>query len=108
MSQRAPHYGAGVISYPHLSMFMFATLLSRQMRQPVLDATGLAGGYDTDLEWTPEPIRPAGPDAPGVEDPAGRSIYSAIQEQLGLKLESRKGPVDTLVIEHAEKTPLEN
>ena len=107
-SERPARYGRGVISQPRLSMFAFATLLSRQLGQPVLDETGLRGLYDIRLEWTPEPERPAAPDAPASEALAGSSIYSAITEQLGLKLEGRKGPVDTLVIVHAEKMPADN
>lgn len=76
----------------------------------VVDRTGLAGGYDVDLNWTPDQIpRPAGGGDQPVQvngvtvDPNGPSLFTALQEQLGLKLESSKGPVDVLVVEHAEK-----
>ena len=78
-----------------------ATLLNRS----VLDKTGLTGNYDFDLNWTPDgaTIRgPGDPDAP-PPDPNGPSIFTAVQEQLGLELKSAKGPVEVLVIDHAEK-----
>jgi uncharacterized protein (TIGR03435 family) len=65
----------------------------------VVDKTNLTGKYDIDLEWTPEPaLMQSTP-----PEPAGPSIFTALQEQLGLKLESAKGPVKTLVIDHIER-----
>jgi uncharacterized protein (TIGR03435 family) len=75
----------------------------------VVDKTGLAGNYDANLTWTPDqmPQRPPGaPELPPV-DPNGPSIFTAVQEQLGLKLESQKGPVAVLVIDRVER-PKEN
>lgn len=71
--------------------------LGERLQRPVLNRTGLTAHYDFKLEWTP--------DSPGATggDTSGPSIFTAIQEQLGLKLESQKAPVDTLVIEGAEK-----
>ena len=74
------------------------TQLSGTLGQPVLDKTGLTGEYDYELEWAPENAA-AEVDAPG--------IFTALQEQLGLKLESQKAPVEVLAIDHAEK-PSEN
>ncbi|MGP0074894.1 MAG: TIGR03435 family protein [Bryobacteraceae bacterium] len=81
----------------------------------VLDKTDLAGKYDVDLQYTPAQAQlPAPPPPPGVSlpplppiDPNGPSLFTALQEQLGLKLESTKGPVDILVIDHVER-PSEN
>jgi uncharacterized protein (TIGR03435 family) len=78
----------------------------------VVDRTGLTGGYDIDLKFTPTPAQlPPGPPPPGVElpaiDPNGPSLYAALQEQLGLKLETERGPVDVVVIEKIER-PREN
>jgi uncharacterized protein (TIGR03435 family) len=93
-------------------MTLLASMLSQVVQRSVVDRTGLAGGYDFDLRWTPDqlPARPAGTPADqpfrmnGVEiDPNGPSIFTAIQEQLGLKLESTRGPVDVLVIDHVER-----
>ena len=88
--------------------------------RPVVDKTGLAGAYDVMLDFTPEGMGP-GPKAPapgeGGGNPAeaprdsndsGATIFTALQEQLGLKLESRKGPVELLVVESAEKAPTKN
>jgi uncharacterized protein (TIGR03435 family) len=61
----------------------------------VRDDTGLTGSFDLDLQWAP--------DQPAQEPTASVSIFTAAQEQLGLKLESTKGPVDVLVIDHAEQ-----
>jgi uncharacterized protein (TIGR03435 family) len=84
--------------------------LSRVTGRPVLDMTGLKGFYSFTLEYTPEeaPSAPA-PGAPPIpESTVGPSLLSAIQEQLGLKLEARKAPVEILVVDHAEKVPTEN
>jgi uncharacterized protein (TIGR03435 family) len=76
----------------------------------VIDRTGLTGGFDFTLTWTPDQIPQGqpGPPPPGAPplppiDPNGPSIFTAVQEQLGLKLESTKGPVDVLVIDRAEQ-----
>jgi uncharacterized protein (TIGR03435 family) len=85
-----------------MQMNTLARLLSRMTRMPVLDMTGLTGFYQFDLRYANEV-------SPGPEEtPAGPSIFTAVQEQLGLKLESKKGPVEVLVIDHAEKVALEN
>lgn len=77
----------------------------------VVDKTGLTGNFDIDLAWTPDDSQymqlPPGVPKPPPSDAAPVSIFTAIQEQLGLKLESQKGPVDVLVIDRAEK-PSEN
>jgi uncharacterized protein (TIGR03435 family) len=80
--------------------------LSIFTRRIVVDKTGLTGGYDIDLVWTPDQM-PSGPPPPGVTmpaiDPNGPSIFTALQEQLGLKLESQTSPVDVLVIDRVER-----
>ncbi|HEY4084979.1 MAG TPA: TIGR03435 family protein [Bryobacteraceae bacterium] len=77
------------------------SVLSRYMKALVVDQTGLAGEFEVKLVWTPD-------DRPAPEDQQGASIFAAVQEQLGLKLESRKGPMEVMVVDHAEKTPTEN
>jgi uncharacterized protein (TIGR03435 family) len=70
----------------------------------VVDRTGLTGKYDFTLTWTPDQgAAPPGPDGGATENVPGPSIFTAIQEQLGLKLEPAKGPVKTLVIDHIER-----
>ena len=67
----------------------------------VLDRTGLEGRYDIDLRWTP-PV-PAQADAGAAALPDGPSIFTALTEQLGLKLEKRDEPLDVVVIDHIEQ-----
>jgi uncharacterized protein (TIGR03435 family) len=68
--------------------------------RPVIDQTGLKGRYDFTLEWTPDNVPPGDATAP--------SLFTAVQEQLGLKLESRKAPVEIIIVDSAEKNPTEN
>ena len=86
-----------------------------QLGRTVIDKTDLKGEYDFKLEWAAEPgqggLESLGlpPDQPRPQpaDANGPSIFTAVQEQLGLRLESQKGPVEIIVIDHAEK-PFEN
>jgi uncharacterized protein (TIGR03435 family) len=85
-----------------------ADALSGFAGRPVIDRTGFKGTLDIDLRWTPEgyAVKPTGDNEAqrsAVPPEAGPSLFSAIQEQLGLKLVSTKGPIDALVIERAEK-----
>jgi uncharacterized protein (TIGR03435 family) len=72
----------------------------------VVDQTGLSGTFDLDLEWTPDQMPQAQPGAPPAVLPPppsdGPSLFAAIQEQLGLKLDATRGPVEVLVIDSAE------
>ena len=84
------------------SLRRFAEFLSDEAGRPVVDRTGLSGSYELTLDWTPD-------DSPTTNDSAaGPSLFTALQEQLGLKLDSTKGPVEMLVIDRAERTPTEN
>ena len=98
------------------SLAQFANSLGMFTGRVVIDRTGLTGNYDFNLTWTPDQMPPRAPGTPadqpiranGVDiDPNGPSIFTAVQEQLGLKLDSQRGPVAMLVIDHAEK-PVEN
>jgi uncharacterized protein (TIGR03435 family) len=82
-----------------------AKVLSGPSGRIVIDRTGLAGSFDYQLEWVPDPanmpmINGAKPDGSKLDGP---SIFTAVQEELGLRLEATKGPVEILVIESAEK-----
>jgi uncharacterized protein (TIGR03435 family) len=81
------------------SVANLAVYLSRQLRRPVVDATTLAARYNFELSWTPE----LSPCADSTE--SAPSIFTALQEQLGLKLESIKGPSEVVVIDAAEMPP---
>jgi len=80
----------------------FVRFLAVDLRRPVTDATGLTGTYAFDLKWTPDRPANAEPGAATPSDP-GPTIFTAIEEQLGLRLEARKAPVETLIIERVEK-----
>jgi uncharacterized protein (TIGR03435 family) len=100
------YYGRGRLSYKHIPMDRLAVLLSRQLRQPVFNKTGLSGAFDVELNWTPDDT-PSG--MPAEADSAPRPyIFNAIQQQLGLKLEASKEPVEVLVVDRADKVPLGN
>jgi uncharacterized protein (TIGR03435 family) len=91
-------------------MSMLAGQLRRLLGRPVHDETGLTGEYDFKLEWTPdEPPANAGTAEARTAPPdrTGPSIFTALQEQLGLRLESRKGVVVVLVVDRVER-PSEN
>jgi uncharacterized protein (TIGR03435 family) len=84
--------------------------VSQQAGRAVVDRSGLTGNYDFDLTWTPEQF--ANRETPAVVngnsiDPNGPSLFTALQEQLGLKLDAQRGPVDVLVVERIER-PTEN
>jgi uncharacterized protein (TIGR03435 family) len=101
--------GLGHIHHNRITMLMLATLIARFTRTPVLDQTAIPGFFEVKLDWARDNSLPsAAPDAPPPEPADGPSIFEAVQKQLGLKLEKRKGPVDVLVVDHAEKTPLAN
>jgi uncharacterized protein (TIGR03435 family) len=95
-------YGAGRLVWTRLSMDRLALLLSRLLKQPVFNQTGLKDAYDVDLTWQPDDV-PADSDAALKPD-----IFTAVQQQLGLKLEVSKEPLEVLVVDRAEKTPAGN
>ena len=106
--------GRGQLTITYVDMNMFADVLSRFVGRPVANKTGLIGKYDFALKWTPEegqgPMSPGprpGGDAGPPADPSGPSIFTAVQEQLGLKLEPQRAPMEVLVIDHVER-PSEN
>ena len=105
------HMGPGQLTAQGLPISSVARLLSEQLGLMVQDETGLTGKYDFTLQWTPDrgatDAGHAGPDNTASTESAGPSVFTAIQEQLGLKLESRKAPVEVLVIDHVEG-PSEN
>jgi uncharacterized protein (TIGR03435 family) len=88
-----------------ITMSRLAEVLSRQTNLVVVDSTGLKGAFNLKLWWRPESPRAT---VTGVDEAMERpSLFDALQQQLGLRLESRKMPIEILVIDHAEK-PSEN
>jgi uncharacterized protein (TIGR03435 family) len=94
----------------YATMAELASVMQRAaLDRPVVDKTGLTGRYDFDLEWTPDETQFGGAlgRPPTPDDSAKPGLFTAIQQQLGLKLEAMKGPVEALVIDQAER-PSEN
>jgi uncharacterized protein (TIGR03435 family) len=105
----------GRLSGQKVPITQLVDVLSRFTDRIVVDKTNLTGKYDIDLQYTPEQGQsqaPPGGSPPGMPalppiDPNGPSLFTALQEQLGLKLESQKGPVEMIVVDHIER-PSEN
>jgi uncharacterized protein (TIGR03435 family) len=82
---------------------MLTNVLSNILGRPVVNETGLDGAFDLKLEWKPDMTTTAGPGEAAPEEPGGASIFTALTEQLGLRLESKKGPVTVYVVEKVER-----
>jgi uncharacterized protein (TIGR03435 family) len=93
-AQYSIEMGPAGMSATKMSIHNFVDTLSGYTRRRVIDKTGLEGDFDWKFDWSPQ-------------DPNSPSIFTALQEQLGLKLEAEKGPVEFLIIDHVEK-PSEN
>ena len=115
--------GLGHVQGHTMNMASLANLLGALLRSPVVDQTGLRGNYDFDLDYAPDEGQPMSPvgvpppppvgGAPGggegnvpsasTPDVNGVSIFTAVQSQLGLKLDTKKGPMELIVVDHIEK-----
>jgi len=82
-----------LVSGTRVSMRELAGAFSRLLDREVIDQTGLSGVYDVNVQWTPD----------SATGDLGVSLFTAVQEQLGLKLESTKGRVDVIVVDHVER-----
>jgi uncharacterized protein (TIGR03435 family) len=113
--------GTRVLSCQNITMAQFADELhymSQELSLPVLDSTGIEGGWDFTLTFQMARMSfgslgaaagQAGGDAPTASDPTGGyTIFDAVQKQLGLKLEAQKRPMPVTVIDHIEQKPTEN
>ncbi len=103
--------GNGLIRFTRATVATFASQLSYALARPVIDKTGISGEFSFDLEWTPVLGEDGGPTSSGLpsgtpEQPApttdGPSIFTAIEEQLGLRLKSGRGPGPVVVIDSAQ------
>ena len=102
--------GPGLVELTNATAATFASQLSYAVARPVIDRTQLTGRFDFRLEWTPEPGEDGGPTTAGLPAtvdaprpaPNGPSIFSALREQLGLRLNASRAPVDVVVIDHVE------
>jgi uncharacterized protein (TIGR03435 family) len=103
--------GDTTLKAPNVSMAQLASALSNSLGAIVVDKTGIEGRFDASFQWTPDqPMRLKSGDpapAPTPDAAPGPSIFTAIQERLGLRLESRKVPTEVIVIDHANR-PSEN
>jgi uncharacterized protein (TIGR03435 family) len=91
------NFGPGEITLHVSPIAALAYSLTHLAGRKVVDKTGLMGNYDIDLKWTPDDQQ--------ITLASGPTLFTALQEQLGLKLEPAKAPVDVLVIDHIEKPP---
>ena len=116
--------GREVVGY--MTMTQLANALSNNLDRAVVDQTGLTATYDVDMKWTPDdldrnqgrmppPGAMMGPpgggavgDAPGGASEPGLSLPQALQDMLGLKLDPRKSSAEVLIVDHADKVPVEN
>jgi len=106
--------GPGSLRFQESGVGQVAYQLSLQLGRRVIDKTELTGKYDFTLDWAPESGQ-GGPESIGLPpnpnlrnppvDPDRPSIFTALQEELGLRLDSAKGPVDMIVIESVSKPP---
>jgi uncharacterized protein (TIGR03435 family) len=131
----SPQDGRIHLEVSKINMAAFADLLTGMTDRPVLDSTGLSGNYQVALDASPEeliggmaraqgltfgPGGPGGFDGPGgrgggpvrvqtdgASDPSGGGVSASV-EKLGLKLQARKSPAETIVVDHLEKTPTDN
>ena len=111
---------------PDGGFLTLVSMLEMTLDKPVADATGLKGSYEIEMHWVGEPLMggqmriamaqaranagasPAGQGTAPDPGPSGPTIQQALRDQLGLKLELKKGPMETLVIDHVDKVPTEN
>jgi uncharacterized protein (TIGR03435 family) len=105
-------FGFGRLAAEGLSIADLAAALARAAGRTTLDQTRLTGAFQWNLVWTPDNLPPRAPGTPADQpltvngstiDPNGPSLFTAVEEQLGLQLESTRGPVGVLVIDHAER-----
>jgi uncharacterized protein (TIGR03435 family) len=111
-SESAPRvsFTMGQLTFQNAPLTFLITILTELNGRPVLDQTALTGQYDFTLRWTPDRDfrrAEAGNESAAQPDLSDPSLFTALQEQLGLKLEPAKGPVQVLVIDHVER-PSEN
>jgi len=100
--------GLGQITAGSIALSNFAQMLGSMLNRPIYDRTNLTGNFDIQLEYTPDQMPQLPPGAtlpPGLTlpSPDGPSLLTAVQEQLGLKLEATRGPVDVLVVDSVEQ-----
>jgi uncharacterized protein (TIGR03435 family) len=97
-----------VLPARNATMSEFASVMQRAiLDRPVVDKTGLSGRYDFDLTWAPDETQFGGEVRPAPEDAPSPPFFEAVQQQLGLRLEATRGPVEALVVDNVDR-PSEN
>lgn len=97
----------GSLTGDKIPMALFTNFLMGETGRIVINRTGLTGRYVFDLKWTPFQVQPTFGMEDSPPDTSGESLFTALRTQLGLKLESTRGPIDSLVVDHLER-PSEN
>jgi uncharacterized protein (TIGR03435 family) len=98
-SRFSVHVDGETMTFRETPLYAFVEFLSQQTQCEILDKTGLGGKYDFSLHFQQQPHG----EAESASDSSSPSLYAALSEQLGLKLEPQKGPVETVVIDHVER-----
>jgi uncharacterized protein (TIGR03435 family) len=94
------------LTVKHASIASIADVLARILGETVIDKTGIDGVYDFEFKWTADDMD-GSTSSPSNGDPAP-SLFTAVQETLGLRLQAQKVPVDIIVVDHVERAPIEN
>lgn len=100
-----PVAASGQVSSDKMTMAALCESLSRRLDRPLVDQTGLTGNFEIHMKYYVDYPSDGGR---VTDDTVTDAVFAAVQEQLGLKVESKKGPVSILVIDHVEKSPIEN
>jgi uncharacterized protein (TIGR03435 family) len=100
--------GTGSVSGQAVTLVQIATIFSGypEVRRPVIDKTGLSGTFDLHVESSPALLADPTPDSAHVSNPQADTrpnVFTAMQDQLGLKLDSSRGPVEVLIIDQATR-----
>ncbi len=103
--QIVPLFNFGRFQGRGLHMQNIASALNNVVDRTIVDKTGLTGAYEFELSWAPDSLQAttAGPTAAPKADVDGPALFTALQEQLGLKLEAQRGPLEVLVLDHVER-----
>jgi uncharacterized protein (TIGR03435 family) len=103
-----PQMGLARLKVSGVRISFLASGLTRILERPVIDKTSLSGTFDMELSWTPDPtMMPNGVTSPPNVPPGGPSIFTALEEQLGLKIVSDRAPVDVLVVDRLKSLKLD-
>lgn len=97
-SRNGTHGPIGALVAKNTSLPRLAVFLTQTVGQTVVDETGISGGFDFELKWTSDDL---------AADSGVPSLFTALQEQLGLRLQAKKVPVELIMVDHAERVPAE-